>query len=416
MIFSHKITLDVTHRQREYFSRAAGCDRFCWNLCLAEWNRRHESGEKRSGAAIKKDFNTFKYEAFPWMDGLHRDAHADAFERVGDAWSRYFKALKIGNKTTGRPKFHKKGRRESFYVSNDRLNFSKDGFRVKLPVIGEVGMRERLRYQGKIIGATVLRIADRWFINIRVDVVKVRKKDEWVDIEKRRTGNGIIGVDVGLQTAAVVSGGTEFQAPKPLKKALKKLRRLQRKASRQIKGGKNQKKTYRRVANVHARCENVRKDHWDKITTKLCSENQAVGIETLNVKGMLKNRKLARALSDAAFGEFARQMAYKAIIFDVKLVKADRWYPSSKTCSKCGHVKETLSLAERVFHCDHCGLEIDRDLNAAINLMKLAMAEVEKSKLPTACGEVKPAKEERLVKALGAAGTKPIAHSCALTN
>lgn len=414
-MISHRIALDITFKQRAYFARAAGCDRFCWNLALEEWNRRYAASEKCSAMEIKKDFNTFKYEAFPWMKEVGRDAHADAFERVAKAWTKHFKNLE----KTGRPKFRKKGRRDSFYVSNDRISFRDDGWIVSLPVIGEVRMREKLRYRGKILKAVVSRIADRWFISINIDATHVLKKGSWVAMEaatKRspetlRAG-GIVGCDLGIKKALTVSDGQSFDAPRPLKKAMRKIKRLSRKASRQAKGGKNQRKTYQKVARVHTRCVNIRKDHWDKITTKLCRENQAVGVETLNVKGMLQNRKLARALSDVAFGEFLRQMEYKSRLYGTALVKADRFYPSSKTCSQCGHVKECLPLSERVFHCDHCGFMADRDLNASIELMHLAFAsqikpdELAQEKLPTACGKVKPAKEERPVRSLSAAGTK----------
>lgn len=386
MILAHKIALDVTVKQRRYFERAAGCDRFVWNLALEEWIRRHASGERCNGAEIKKDFNAFKYEAFPWLADIHRDAHADAFERVQTAWTTFFKALKKGDKRVRPPRFHKKGRKASFYVANDKLHVSEDGWSVVLPLVGSIRMREKLRFDGKIAGAVVSRTADRWFVSIQVDTEDVKAM-------RSRTANGVAGVDVGIKHAAIIhreavgeAPTTEFiEAPKPLKKALRKLRRMQRSVSRRQKAGKNRLKLVRRVARVHARIASIRNDFWNKLTTRLCRENQAVAIEDLNVKGMAGNRKLARALSDVGFGRMRPLLDYKTKLYSTRFVIADRWYPSSKTCSRCGAVKKVLGLGDRVFHCDECGHVQDRDENASTNLCGLA-----KRNVPTACGEITP--------------------------
>jgi putative transposase len=305
------------------------------------------------------------------MEQIHRDAHADAFERLGKAWSKHFKSPE----TCGRPIFHKKGRKASFYVANDKLTIIRDktGSRVRLPVIGEVRMIEDLRFAGRIMGAVVGRHGDRWFISIQVNV-----PDKKARRQKLKTAKGrVVGVDLGLKTAAVIYDGRsaeKLDSPKPLRKQLKKLRREQRKMARREKSGANRLKTVRAVRKLHATVHDIRKDWLDKLTTKLCRENQAVVIEDLHVKGMLRNHKLARAISDVGFGEFRRQMEYKAVLYKTHLIIVDRWFPSSKTCSRCGAVKESLSLAERVFHCSQCGFEMDRDENAAVNLRKCGLA------------------------------------------
>ncbi len=157
---------------------------------------------------------------------------------------------------------------------------------------------------------------------------------------------------------------------------LAQLRHQGRRVSRKVKGSKNRRKAIERLARTHAKIANIRKDWLHKLTTRLCRENQAVGIEDLNVKGMMKNRRLARAIGDIGFGEFRRQLEYKSKIYGAKLVVFDRFYPSSKKCSKCGHVKESLPLAERVFHCGRCGHESDRDWNAARNLVPGGIGEL----------------------------------------
>lgn len=408
MILAHKIALDATMKQRRYFERAAGCDRFVWNLAVEEWDRQYAEYRasakaggkplkmlKPTGAKLKKAFNEFKYEAFPWLSGIHRDAHADPFERLANAWSKYFKNMDEWKRKAqvkkaqraakglppfirkdgrtdddlGKPDFHKRGVRDSFYVANDKLTVIRDkkGSRVRLPAIGEVRMIEDLRFQGKIMGAVVSRHGQRWFISIQVNVPD--KKARWKKLKAAKSR--IVGVDLGVKTAAVIYDGLRAESldsPKPLKAALERLRRENRKMARREKRGKNHGKTVRRVQSIHATIHDIRKDWLDKLTTKLCRENQAVVIEDLNVSGMLRNDKLARAISDVGFGEFRRQMEYKAALYGTHLIIVDRWYPSSKTCSHCGAVKESLSLSERVFHCGQCGFEMDRDENAAVNL------------------------------------------------
>lgn len=398
--------MDTTVKQRRYFERAAGCDRFVWNIALEMWNAEYKAGGKPKASELKKRFNAVKYQQYPWMREVHRDAHADPFARLQQAWSTWFKAQKRGDKRARPPRFHKKGRRASFYVANDKLRIGKDGWSATLPLVGSVRMRERLRFAGKIMGAVVSRTAGRWFVSIQVDV-------EDSKAQRRRTGHGVAGVDVGIKHAAVITrevagevATTEFvDAPKPLKKSLRKLRRMQRSTSRRQKGGKNRTKLVHKVASVHARIASIRDDFWNKLTTRLCRENQAVAIEDLNVKGMVGNRRLARALSDVGFGTFRQKMEYKTKLYGTRLVLADRWYPSSKTCSRCGAVKKVLGLGDRVFRCDECGHVQDRDVNASTNLCGLA-----KRSVPTACGEITPA-ESGVVMPLVEAGSTPCAGS-----
>jgi putative transposase len=258
------------------------------------------------------------------------------------------------------------------------------------------------------MAATVSRTADRWYVAIRVDVA---------DASRKRTGDDFAGVDIGIKNAATITTKngqtTKFEAieaPRPLQKSLRKLRRMQRSISRRKKGGSNRLKLVRQVARLHARIAFIRKDFWDKITSRLCRENQAVGIEDLNTQGLVRNRHLSRALSDVGFGEFGRQMRYKAPLHGTRLVIADRWYPSSKTCGKCSHVKESLSLAERVFHCDQCGHTEDRDVNASGNLCALA-----ENFIPAACGEITPG-DSGAVRPLDEPGTKPCGQMDVRTN
>lgn len=385
MILSHKIRLEPNNKQRSYLSQAAGTARFVWNWALAEWDRQYKVGEKPKADELKKQFNQIKYQEFPWLGDIHRDAHSQPFADLQKAFGSFFK------KITKRPRFKKKGvSRDSFYVANDKLRLN--GKKVRLPKVGWIRLREPLRFEGKILSARVSREADRWFIAFQVDVG---------DYKKPRTQHKTTGVDLGITTAATLSDGEKIDGPKPLKRFLKRLQRLSRQHSRKQRGSNNRKKSALKLAKLHRKIKNIRQDFLHKLTSRLCRENQAVGIEDLNVAGMLRNKRLSRAISDVSFGEFRRQLDYKSEIYGTALVVANRWFPSSKTCSNCQQIKDSLSLSDRVYRCDSCGLEIDRDFNAAINLKPVAagFAETKNARGPEGAGhrretKVKPCRVE----------------------
>lgn len=359
MILAHRIALDPTCKQRGYFARAAGTARFTWNWALARWDELSAQGQRPTGSSLKLEFNAIKYEQWPWLADIHRDAHSQPFANLQKALTAFFKG------DAERPTFKKKGKcRDSFYVSNDK--FRVNGQRVRLPVVGWVRLREGLRFTGKILGAVVSREADRWFISIQVDVG---------DYHRERTGDGVVGVDLGLTMYATLSTGEKIAGPKPLRAALRKLRRCSQQVSRRQKGSARRERAKRALARVHACVKNLRADFCHKLTTRLCRENQAVGVETLAVANLVRNRRLAQSISDAGWGETLRQLAYKGPIFGCTVSAADRFEPSSKRCSACGLVKDELPLSERVFRCEGCSLVRDRDHNAALNLVPPAWRE-----------------------------------------
>jgi len=358
---THKIALDTTYKQRMYFARAAGTSRFVFNWGLAEWNRQYGACEKPSGYALKVQFNALYPELFPWVGEVHRDCHSQPFSDLQTAFGNFFAGR--GRK----PVFKKKGKnRPSFYVANDKLKLA--GKRIRLPVIGWIKMRESLRFAGKVLSARVVEECGQWFICLAVDVG---------ELVKPRTCNTVVGVDLGVKTLATLSTGERVQNPKPLRKAQERLRRASRKLSRRVKGSNNRKKQIRVVARIHRRIRNIRHDVLHKLTSMLAKNHGVVVIEDLNVSGMVKNHCLAQSISDASFGMFRTLLEYKAKLYRTRIVVADRFFPSSKTCSACGQVKDKLSLGERTYQCV-CGLSLDRDLNAALNLERLG----------TACAEV----------------------------
>jgi putative transposase len=389
---THTIALCPTPEQVDYFKRACGTARRVWNWALNEWNRQYAAGGRPNAMALKKQFNAIKYtdpqwldeKGRPWLRDIHRDAHAQPFAHLAKAWERFFTDLKAG-KEAHAPRFKKKGRcRDSFYVANDK--FRLDGKTICLPKIGDVAMTEELRFKGKILGATVSRTADRWFVAIQVEVPDAQ-------CYRRRTAHDVNGIDLGVKAAATISSGEVIEAPKPLNAALRRLTIRSRRLSRKLEAAKkaagferrarlpkgtrlpvsnNRRKSAATLARLHARLANLRADFTHKLTTRLCRENQAFVIEDVNVKGMLANERLARAISDVGFGVFRSQVEYKAKRYGTHLIIADRWYPSSRLCSKCGWKNEALTLSDREWVCAQCGERHDRDLNAARNLKRLA--------------------------------------------
>jgi putative transposase len=404
-ILAHKIRLFPSEDQEVAFAKAAGVARFTYNWALAECKRiRAETGKNPNIGELKKQFNALKKEDFPWIYDSPKDANQQPFTNLKSAWRRFWNGKKQGklcvwdkehkkkllsegiktSKMAFAPTFKRKKDGASFYVSNDK--FSVSGKSVKLPLIGKMAMAEELRFSGKIMAGNVSRHGDDWFLSVQVEV----PDSEYF---RERTGDGVSGVDLGIKSTAVLSDGQVFASPKPLKKALRRLAIRQRRASRKLreqlsklglkgkaipKGmkipkSKNVIKAEAAIRRIHGRVKNVRSDFQHKLTTKICSENQAVVIEDLNVVGMMQNKKLSRALADIGMGEIRRRLAYKSLRYKTALTLADRWYPSSKTCSCCGWLKPTLLLCERSWVCEDCGTIHDRDTNAAANLRNLIL-------------------------------------------
>lgn len=359
MILSHRIELDPTVKQRIAFARACGVARYAYNWGLAEWKRQYDAGKKPNALALKKQWNQGKPE---WVYDSPKDANQAPFSHLQLAFQKFFKH------TAKFPQFKCKGVHDAFSVSNDKFHVS--GRYVRLPKIGTVRMRESLRFEGKIMFGVVSRDADRWFLSIAVDVGP--------NYSRPRTGNEVVGVDLGIKSAATLSTGEQLEGPKPLHKLIDRMKTLQRRLSRKQKGSKNRGKARLKVSRLHRRIRCVRLDFLHHLTTRLCRENQTVVIEDLNVKGIMANHKLARAISDIGFGEFRRQLQYKVLLYGTQIVVADRWFPSTKTCNCCGQIK-AMPLSTRTFSCE-CGYIEDRDINAAKNLRTLGLREI------NACG------------------------------
>lgn len=401
---AHQIKLYPTKSQEILLRKSCGVARYSFNWALNRWNELYKLGEKTSAYSLIKFQNSIKKEQMPFFKEVTKNAPQYAIHDVESAFKNYFRNLKDGTiekqkksyvknrkskglpiiegklHNIGKPNFKKKGIHDSFVAVENKATFKQSDFKISLPRIGEIKCAENLRFEGKVNNVVVKRIANMWFAVINIEVLKP------VEILVVGENQATIGIDMGIKRMMTLSDGTIYENPKALKSNLKGLKRLQRGLSRKVKGSNNRIRQQMRVANKYYRVSNIRKNAIHKATSEIVVKYSRIVIEDLNVKGMMKNHKLAQALGDISFGEISRQLAYKANWQGKELVKADTFFASSKICSCCGHKKETLKLSDRIYNCDVCGLSIDRDLNASINLANYSST----SKLEgcKACGEV----------------------------
>ena len=273
---------------------------------------------------------------------------------MGTAFKNFFKG------EADYPQFHKKGKkRDSFYVDNGHAYI--EGNKIHLPSIGKVKLSESLRFKGKIMGYTVSTYAGQWHVSVQVEVPEAKREC--------LNESSIVGIDVGLHHIAAASDGTTLDAPKSLKRLDVKLRNTQRALTRSQRNSKNHQKLLLKKQKVQNRINNIRSDVTHKFTSTITKNHGIVVVEDLNIRGMMKkakSRKKRRNLSQSLMGIVISQLSYKAR----EVRKVDRYFPSSKLCSLCGHKKPHLGLQERTYKCEHCGAVLDRDYNAAINLCK----------------------------------------------
>jgi putative transposase len=369
MLKGFKTELKLNKTQRVLLSKHAGTARHAWNWGLGltkailDNNKANPSDKIKFPTAIDlhKWLVALVKPDNPWYYEVSKCAPQYALKQLREAWDRCFK------KVSSVPKFKKKGRKDSFTLDG---SIKVEHFKVRLPVIGWLKTYERLPQGFTPKSVTISRHADRWFISFirEVEPINTPKKVDCV------------GVDLGIKALATLSTGEEFQGALSYRKYEKKLARLQYLLRHQIVGSSNYKKAQLNIARLHRKIANIRKDTLHKLTTYISKNHAVIGLEDLNVSGMMANRKLAKAIGDMGFYEFRRQLSYKTQLYGSRLVFVDRFYPSSKTCSHCGQVKESLALSVRVFECEQCGFWCDRDLNAAINLEKAA------SLVVSACG------------------------------
>ncbi len=369
MLLGFKTELKLNNSERVLLSKHAGTARHAWNWGLGltkqilDNNKANRDDKIKFPSAIDlhKWLVALVKPINPWYYEVSKCAPQYALRQLREAWDRCFK------KVCGVPRLKKKGRNDSFTLDG---SIKVEHFKIKVPVIGWLKTHERLPQGSTPKSVTISRHADRWFISFKIE------------IESTVTPKSVecFGVDLGIKSLATLSTGEVFEGAKSYKKYEKKIARRQYLLRHKVIGSSNYKKAQLKIARLHRRIANIRSDTLHKLTTHISKNHAVIGLEDLNVSGMMANRKLALAIGDMGFYEFRRQLEYKSQLYRSRLVFVDRFYPSSKTCSNCGHLKESLSLSERVFECSECLFKCDRDLNASINLEKAA------SLVVSACG------------------------------
>lgn len=356
---SQQIVLNPNNKQATLMSKHAGYARVAYNFALSSFKVGLDNDEWRTYVDIKREFNAVKYDKFDWCSDLSQNASKNAIHNLGDAVARWKKGQ------NSFPVYKKRSDRISYQADNGTGTVEVHKNRINLPKIGWVRMREELRYKGTISKVVVSKRNNRWFVSILIDcdISNFKYQPSLFD------NKGFpMGIDVGINTLATCSNGDTYDNPRPLKRFERKLARANRCVSRKIKGSQNWHKAKSVLSGVHYRIACIREDAHHQASIRIVRKASAIGIETLNISGLLKNRKLAKALSDSALSRFLTMLKYKADRRGIPITEADQFFASSKTCSSCGHKKAELTLSDRQYHCSECGLDIDRDLNAAINL------------------------------------------------
>jgi putative transposase len=383
-----RFELDPNQKTRVALAKHIGAARFAYNWGLARLKEALEQGRPLPSAIqLHKEWNRWKRENAPWWVEVSKCAPQEAFRDLERA---------VRNWREGRANFPRFKRKKSLDDNKARLTgpIRVTPRHVKLPRIGKVRTKERtdklleLIQAGKarILSATISREADRWFVSL---TCVVERPDP--EIREARSPRDIVGVDLGLESFITLSDGTKVEAPKPLKKAMRLLERRSRQLSRKQKFSKNFKKASLRLARLHRRVRNIRRDFLHKVTTWLAKTKPVIVVEDLNVRGLSQNGNLSQAISDVSWGMFRRMLEYKCQWYGARLIVVPQDFPSTKACSNCGEIGPPLPLSQRVFRCEACGLEIDRDWNAALNLWQYGLAALNgptgSSLGSNACGE-----------------------------
>lgn len=370
-----KVALDPSPAQERLLLSHAGAARFAFNAGLAHVKASIEAGEKpewslyglRRWWNANKDTLAVGDDGVIWWRENSKEAYSSGLEALAKGLSNWAKSRKGARRgrRVGFPRFKSKDRTvpRFSYTTGFKL-IDGDPKALRLPKVGRVHCMEDVSERvggARVLRMTVSKRAGRWYASLTVE-----RDDK--PVTKPPQG-GAVGVDLGIKTLATLSDGTVIENPRCLVASERRLKQAQKALSRKTMGSNRRAKARAKVARLHARVANCRSDAIHKATTWLASTFSDISIEDLNTAGMARNRRLAKAVSDAAFGEFRRQLEYKTARTGAALHVVDRWYPSSKTCSKCGRVKAKLSLSERTYRCDGCGLVMDRDLNAAINIL-----------------------------------------------
>ena len=361
-----KTRLYPNNKQLSFLNACANNSRAAYNKSLEIWNEQYEAGERPSGYSVKAELNAWKRtDEGSFLLQTPKSICDSATQDLERGFKQFFR----GN--GGHPRFHKKGHcRHSFRIDGGRVEVC--GNRISLPNVKEnkqpkrilsLKMGETFRYEGictKIYNMTISQKAGMWFVSVCCEIPDSSKNQA-----------GIVGIDMGMKELATLSDGQVVENPRVYKRRERRMNHLQRELARKKKGSKNREKARARLAKFQHKTACMRGDYIHKATSEIAGRYGTVVVEDLNISGMVKNHNLAKSIHDASMSEFVRQLSYKA-----NVVKIDRWFPSSQLCSCCGHRKK-MPLSVRTYECPECGLVLDRDLNAAINILYLGAASPE---------------------------------------
>ncbi|RRF89012.1 MAG: transposase, partial [Coriobacteriaceae bacterium] len=348
---SYEMRIYPNARQRELIGRTFGCCRWVYNKCLEERRAAYESTGK-SPTRFQQDRMLPSWKAEnPWL--MEADSHAlqQAVADLDRAYQNFFRRCRQGGRP-GYPRFRSKRDARQSYRTSQGVSVP-DARHVKLPKLGLVKARVSRGIEGRVLSATVKQVpSGRYFVCLCCT--------DCPEPEAAPGAIAVLGIDAGVHDLMVRSDGVKIASPRALARSERRLAREQRRLSRKRKGSASRRKQKRKVARIHERIADQRKDAIHKATTDAVRESQAIAVEDLDVRGMERDRRLAKAVADASMSEMLRQLEYKCSWHGRRFVKVSRWYPSSKTCSCCGHVLEELPLSVRAWTCPACGARHDR--------------------------------------------------------
>lgn len=361
MLKAYKFRLYPNEEQKTYLAKTFGCTRFIYNKMLSERIKSYEENKDLDIKSVKYPTPAQYKGEFEWLKEVDSLALANAQMNLDKAYKNFFR-----DKSVGFPRFKKKSNTNNYTTNNQNGTVSIENNHIKVPKLKSmIKIEQHRKFNGLIKSCTISQVpSGKYFISILVDT----------EIAQLPKIDNKIGVDLGIKEFAITSDGVFFSNAKHLKRSEKRLAKLQKDLSRKQKGSNNRKKARLKVAKLHEKISNQRKDMLHKVSTQLINENQVIVIEDLKVSNMIKNHKLAKSIADASFAEFRRMLTYKAKWYDREIIIAPSNYASSQLCSNCGNKSsQTKDLSCRIYICPICGMIMDRDINAAKNLLKLAI-------------------------------------------
>ena len=368
---AYKFRLYPNRDQQAFLAKCFGCSRFVYNYFLRLTTDVYAECKKNLRYKEWAKLLTQLKKEFEWLKEVNSQSLQQTVKDLETSYVRFFKGLakfprfkKRSNKQYFRVPQHFSITEDSRYAAAEETSaFRRTKHRLKLPKMTSIKMVVHRKIEGNIKSVTISKTpSEKYFASIVTEL----------EISKAPLNGGKIGLDLGLKDFVITSKPEKFPNPRYFERSLRRLKIRQRRLSRKVKGSNNRNNSRIRVAKIYEKVANQRADYQHKISLKLTCENQAISCEDLNIKGSVKNRKLAKQISDVAWGQFLTLLEYKGELYGCEIFKVDRFFPSSKRCSNCGYIKEDLTLKDRQWDCVKCNTSHDRDINACVNLLQFS--------------------------------------------